>query len=225
MMINKHPKKPMPQKILLFGLPRTKTTIVQHHLSKIARVWNLSEFFAGSEAGDPEEIYRQTRAQKKCVVKLLTNNLFNSPRLEFKKIWECGFDHLVITDRKNRTDALISLYCAERVFKQYHFAEDQPVPVKKFRVEPDFVEKWCGELTIWNQVNQQIQDLGISPDRVFYEQYMPGNTVTVAGHTYDPGQVDSPFVYTNLSYRELCDNYHEVDDVVKSFMTKESKIA
>lgn len=216
-----NPTHPAP-KILIFGLPRTKTTMVQMHLARTTSLLSLSEPYSGNDCGGKDDVYKWTQNQPSCIIKLLTQNLADNSNLDFFKLWQCGFNRLVLTDRRNHTDAAVSLYCAENVLNRYHHQHSHQRPTDHFNVDLDWIKNWCRNLDVWHRVLREIRRRDIKHDYIFYEDYCPGSPQTVAGCSFDPGSIDIPFVDLALDYQELCDNYKQVEDVIKDYSSKYS---
>jgi hypothetical protein len=199
-----------PSKILIFGLPRTKTTMIQQHLSKLFRLQNLNELFTDAGMHPAEEIYRRAKSCQRCVVKLLVTNLVTAPAVDFLSIWNCGFDHLVITQRSNWTDIVASLFYAEKIINQYHHDGSYEIPLIKFSVTEDFLDAFLQEIDVWHKVLDQIQESNIKYDVVTYDHYEPGQQQIIANIKFDPGNIITPFVDTRIDYQRICQNYQEI---------------
>lgn len=204
-------------KILIFGLPRTKTTMVQMHLARVTNLLSLSEPYSGTNCGGKDDVYVWTRNQPSCIIKLLTINLIDNPDLNFFKLWHCGFDRLVVTGRRNLTDAAVSLYYAEKIANQYHYLPGDQRLASKFTIDLPWLENWCKNLNVWFTVLNKLEHSGISYDYVEYEDYATGQEQTLVGYRFNPAAIKISFVDPELNYKELCDNYLQVRDLISRY--------
>ena len=201
-----------PSKILIFGLPRTKTTVLQISLAKIFGLKNYNELFTDAGLHDADQIYSRAESCTNCVVKLLVTNLVTAPTVNFLSLWECGFDHLVITQRSNWTDIVASLFYAEKIINRYHHCESTEIPLIEFSISEDFLDSFLLSIDLWYQVLDQIHQSNIKYDVVTYDDYIPGHEQKVANFTFDPSHVIVPFVDSGINYQIICKNYKEIQN-------------
>lgn len=213
------------KKILIFGLPRTKTTALQLRLARLFGLTSLNEPYANHHGvcvdQDPHE---WTQKQNNCVIKLLTTNLVNRTDLSLTKLLVMPWDRLVVTNRFSHTDAAVSLYYAEQISGRYHYQDISQINTCRFRLDLDWIKRfWLPELEVWHKSIAHIKSLHMDHDVIQYENYIPTRDQTVAGRTFRPYDIDS--VSTNssspidssLNYSDLCENYNEVQYLVEKF--------
>lgn len=206
------------RKILICGLPRTKTTVLQLHLSSAFGLTCLSESYTIDhikKIGDP---YRWTQTQDYCIIKLLTTNLISTPDLEFKRLWDCGFDHLILTIRNNMTDTAVSLYYAGFVSRKYHYQTNQQIVHQPFRVDIKWLEHWYREMLMWHNIQNTIKELKIPHDVVDYNSYSPSSDMMLSGINIPRECHDTiPYIDTAINYQTLCKNYQEVKQGIENY--------
>ena len=203
------------KKILIFGLPRTGTTVLQKYLEKSLNIKNYSEPFSDSDyrnsIGDP---YRWASVLPNGIIKVLSQNL---DYIDLEKLITAGnFDYVIVTRRTNLTDLIISLYYAEQISQQYHYTT--PVDsVSPFVFPLDFIEKVMIPYR-WYQTTLDNLNKKSIPYSVFdYDQYLTGTSQTVADIHFcleDVTRYKIKTVSAGIQYDQLCLNYIEVKNAI-----------
>lgn len=198
------------KKILIFGLPRSGTTLIQNRLSNEFQIPNLNEPFTNyANRKQIEDPYIWTKSVSQGIIKILAQNL---DYVNIEQILEVGnFDNVIITQRRNFADVLISLYYAEQIAKKYHY--HSPPTVESFV----FPIQWAQGMLIWYRYYQQAisnMDLaGISYKIFDYDMYAADQFQVLDGiEFYKPNEYlyNLNFVSSNIPYQTMCANYDQV---------------
>ncbi|CAB4138132.1 hypothetical protein UFOVP328_325 [uncultured Caudovirales phage] len=207
-----------PGKILVFGLPRTGTTVLQLQLSQLFELNNLSEVYTGDNIGIVKDIYSWTADQSQCIVKLLTTNLNAEINgVDFDRLISCGgFDLVVIPVGKNLTDTCISLYYAEQVVNQYHYYTNDQVAQQLFYMDLNFVtDIFNKEYQAFVDSLQYLDTHQIRYKTINYNDYVQNIQQEIDGVQFCIQSMRNlPMIYSNLDYTALCQNYQEVDNLI-----------
>ena len=205
------------KKILIFGLPRSGTTLLQIHLGQSLKIKGYSEPFSDCDyrnsIGDP---YQWVSTLSTGIIKVLSQNL---DYVDLEKLITVGnFDCVVITRRANLTDLIISLYYAEQVVQQYHYTQI-PNCILPFVFPLDFIENVMVPYR-WYQTTLDNLNKKSIPYTVFdYDQYQAGASQTVAGINFCLENETSYKIATisaKIRYDQICLNYNEVNTAINS---------
>lgn len=205
----------------MFGLPRTGTTVIQTELVNCFDVPNLIESYGGNQKQD---VYQWTRDWTHGVIKLLTTNIIayrgNGSDINIVELLKQGFDGLVVTQRANIVDAIISLYYAEVVAKKYHYTITDTVDRIPF--EFDLKEdRFFNEIPVYFETMTLLKDAGIQYSVFDYDLWCGGQSQTVLGQNVVPGEhTASEFIHPGIDYSSLCQNYQEVQDAAKKLINE-----
>jgi hypothetical protein len=210
----------LPNKILVFGLPRTGTTVLQLHLSQIFGLESLSESYIGDNIRTIKNIYKWTADQTQCIIKLLTTNIISATDINFNTlITSSGFDLIVIPVGKNLTNTCISLYYAEKVVKQYHYYKNDKILQYPFHMDLNFItDNWKTEYQTFIKMLQYFDANNINYATIDYNDYIQNVKQTINGIEFSIEDCQSltknSLVHSNLDYTTLCQNYQEVDNLI-----------
>lgn len=197
------------RKILVFGLPRTATTVLQFWLAQQHKIDNLVEPYHKINFDNADDIYDWTTNVSNGVIKLLTTNLITFSNLNINKLVSLGFDKVMVTSRKNLTDCCLSLYYAQNVTKKYHYEEDEQVQQILFDVDVNFLSAWRLEMEKYSQTLKQLTDAGIKFEIVDYDY--------VCSLSKTRKVFQKPFVSTEIDYAKLCTNYIECKQIIDEY--------
>ena len=205
------------KKILIFGLPRSGTTVLQKRLGKFFKLTGYSEPFSSYEfrtaIGDP---YKWVANLSNGIIKILSQNL---DYVDFDQFVTAGnFDSIVVTQRRNLTDLCISLYYAEQIAQQYHYNK-KPNNIEPFTCPLEFVNavmipyQWY--LTALENLNKKS-----IPYTVFdYDAYQSGDLQTIAGLDID-SSYNLDTVSANIPYASVCLNYNEIKTAIDQILNE-----
>ena len=205
------------KKVLIFGMPRSGTTVLQKHLGQTLNIMSYSEPFGDQEyrtqIGDP---YQWAAGLSRAVVKVLAQNLDYVDLI--KLINQGKFDSVVVTKRKNLADLFASLYYAEQVTRNYHYTNQPDINnIVPFSVPAEFVDGYLVPYRWYLQALQQLEQYRI-PYTIFdYDQYCAGNTQIIQGVEFcltneNNYQIDT--VSARIDYRQVCLNYNQISEIV-----------
>ena len=206
------------KKILIFGLPRSGTTVLQKHLSQSLSIQGYSEPFTFLEyrvqIGDP---YQWVSKLSQAVIKILAQNL---DYIDLTKLIGAGkFDSIIVTKRSNLTDLCVSLYYAQEVAKNYHY-NVKPDLIMPFAVPTDFVtQPFLVYYARYCYAMKQLDTHSI-PYTVFdYDQYQLGKSQVIHGVEFCQDKESSYKIDTvsaNIDYSKICVNYNKIDSIIKN---------
>jgi len=208
------------KKILIFGMPRTGTTILQKMLAQDCRVLNLIEPFNCPGLDDPVQWAFEV---KRGVIKLLAQNL---DFVDFNKlIQQVKFDCIVVTQRQNFTDIVVSLYYAQYVANQYHYTET-PVAMP-FDVPLDYVN----DMWVWREWYYQklswLQEQSVPYEIFDYDQYCNNGVQLIAGKKIincKQKNYELNSVSADIDYKIFCTNYQAVSDRILQLLAQNPTI-
>ena len=199
------------KKILIFGLPRSGTTVLQKRLGKFFGLTGYSEPFSSYEfrnkIGDP---YTWVSNLSNGIIKILSQNL---DYVDVDQFVSAGnFDSIVVTKRRNLTNLCISLYYAEQVAQQYHYNK-QPDNIEPFTCPLEFVNAVMIPYRWYMTALENLNKKSI-PYTVFdYDLYQAGGSQTVAGLDID-SSYNLDTVSANIPYSDLCLNYNKIKTAI-----------
>lgn len=205
------------KKILIFGMPRSGTTLLQKHLAQSLNLWGtykepFSDIEYRNQIGDP---YAWVSQISNGVIKVLAQNL---DYIDLARFMQAGkFDLIVITKRNNLTDLCISLYYAEQIAGNYHYTSP-PTVVDRFSVPIDFVHEFFLVSHSWYiKALIQIQSQLIDHVIFDYDLYQQGESQVINGIEFclakesDYG-IDT--VASKIDYSKACVNYNEIAEII-----------
>jgi hypothetical protein len=205
------------KKILIFGMPRSGTTLLQKHLAQSLNLWGYKEPFSDQEyrtsIGDP---YQWAANLNHAVVKVLAQNL---DYVDLVKLINAGkFDSIVVTKRKNLTDLCISLYYAEQITRNYHYTNQSKIEnIVPFLVPTEFINGYLVPYRWYLNTMQEIDQHKIPYITFNYEQYQAGETQIIHGVEFCLAKESNygiDTVASNINYRQVCLNYNEIAGII-----------
>lgn len=207
-------------KILIFGLPRTATTVFQQQVAQLFNVENLSEPFCGDN--NISDWYKWAKQQENCVMKVTSTNLYQYKDLNVNiyDLYKQGkFTHLVITQRKNLTDCCASLFYAERVLKKYHFTHNEQPRRVRFSVDDEFLNFWLIGLKEYYQNLNMLRKNSIHCELLDYDLY----TQCIPQKIFDQAIIPTgytQFARHEIKYDRLCVNYQEITTTIDNYVKR-----
>ena len=211
------------KKILVFGMPRSGTTVLQQQLSHLFELDNLVEPELDES---PESPYHWIGNQNNCVLKYLTTQLVYLPLFKFKRLIDHGkFDLIVLTERSNLTDCCISLYYAQKVTQRFHYlaAEVDPDPVP-FECDMNFVDDCVRAYKKYIESKQFLDKTNIPYSVVHYESYINNIEQSIGDIKFCISESKGALHDPKLEYSKLCTNYKEVETRIKESLTNDQTI-
>jgi hypothetical protein len=203
-------------KILVFGMPRTGSTIIQEFLATHYKIDNHVEPYTGDANREKlGDLYHWTSSLSNGVVKILSVNL---DHVDFKKLINtANFNFVVLTTRKNLTDSCVSLYYAE-IIKQYHFTQ-----LPNYSTMPSFtcpIDRAIGWIQYYKQYQSMItflKDTKILYFDIDYNDYLNNVPLKINGEKIITVNIKPQLeatVNSNFDYKTLCLNYHEIEKLI-----------
>ncbi len=204
------------KKILIFGLPRTGTTVLEEQLSRIFSVTGWCEPYA--DTVKRSRYVEWTSSITQGIIKILTTETINQlhPIDVRQLIGMKLFDGIVVAKRDNKVDVCLSLYYAEQVIQKYQFFTDETVTYKKFDCDEKFAVNFSQEIREFNRIVSWLQDNNISFDWFDYDAFLQGKTQTILAKIISSANTHSKFKKSNIDYRSLCNNYDIIEQIIKS---------
>ncbi len=212
------------KKILIFGLPRSGTTVLQKHLGRTLGITGYSEPFSDNEyritIGDP---YQWVSQLSSCVIKVLSQNL---DYIDLTRLISVGnFDSIVVTHRSSLTDLIISLYYAEQVVHQYHYTHPQDVEtITPFVFPLEFINSVMVPYQ-WYQTTINELDKNLIPYTVFdYDKYQAEELQIINGVEFclsKETEYGIDTVSANISYSKICLNYNEIKTAIDKIVNED----
>jgi hypothetical protein len=113
-------------KVLVYGMPRTCTTVCCQMLSQSLKIANLLEKFGEIRQHQSRQAACDFLAtQDQCVAKILTIDCIKENSFSYNPIDWSQADRVVITSRKNYTNQICSDYFAREMGKHARFIQTQ----------------------------------------------------------------------------------------------------
>jgi hypothetical protein len=210
------------KKILIFGLPRTGTTLLQKQLSNFYNLKNTNEPFA-TESQAVEDPVAWAHDQNNCVIKLLTSNpVYYTDCLEkfdtVELIKNGNFDCVIVTVRKSLADCCISLFYAERKTGQYHY-RDSKFDHREFTCDLEFVDNWMNHsYKKFSNILNKMQKENVPFKKIYYEDYVNNVEQDINGMKFKSSDCHTATLNLNLPYQNLCLNYTEVQNRINKLL-------
>lgn len=208
------------KKILVFGIPRSGTTVLQRQLAELFKLDNLVEPELDESLKSP---YHWVSNQNNCVIKYLSTTMVYRPFFKFKRLIDQGkFDSIVLTERNNLTYGCISCFYAQKVSDRFHYFTDKSYPTpSKFECDMIYVDDWIIAYKKYLESKKFLDKTNTPYTVIKYEDYTSDKEQQVENvrfrissliiDTYDP----------HLPYSSLCTNYKEVDARIKEAITND----
>ena len=199
------------KKLLIYGMPRTATTLLQLQLAQRFDLPMLGEpLNPGSEQYRGADWAQQ---QSRGVMKILTGEYV--PDLD-TYIPESGFSTVLVTCRRNLIDCCISLYMTSLV--GYHFEHSPNVQIDPVLVPREHVDHWIRYIARpYFQQLRHWQERGDNYQVLYYEDIVRGLTFFVEGNIVDTKSLaPTRFVASEFNYVRMCQNYDEVRSIIQT---------
>ena len=203
-------------KILVFGMPRTGSTIIQKCIGNYYNIPNYNEPYTGAEVRkELGDIYNWTSNLPVGIVKLLSVNL---DHVDFKKLINtANFNCIILTTRKNLTDSCVSLYYAETI-KQYHFTQLPNYSIMPtFTCPVDYATGWIQYYKQYRLSVQFLKDTNTLYFEIDYDDYLNDVPIQINGKEIIVRNIKEklgPTIHSNFDYKTLCLNYYEIEKII-----------
>lgn len=205
------------KKILIFGLPRTGTTLLQKYLTTSLQIKSYIEPFNDQQyragIGDP---YLWTASLDTCIIKVLS---FDLDYVDLDRLINVGnFDSIIVTQRRNLTDLCASLCYAEQVAQQFHYYEKSDTSkIQNFRCSKEFIESWLRGYKWYSKAMTSLAKNSIDYSIFDYDKYINGQSQIIHGKefclaTVDNYKIDS--ISVPIPYDKICLNYRDVEKII-----------
>lgn len=221
------------KKILVYGLPRTGTSVIQAVIADQMfnlpnrgepfsdHMINLPRYLANNKS--PNRVYKWTREITDGVFKFLSGN---HGQYDLARILGSGFDHVVVVERTDLVGAALSQMHAE-ITNCYHYRgnpitrdkHDGTVKQMLFKFPRLELLYWLKNYFMGLQGLEIIDNSGLPQSWVNYEEFMTSGRITVAGNNH---QVDWDSINTmplDIDYRGLCLNMQEVQSTLDQYFS------
>lgn len=209
------------KKILIFGMARTGTTLLQQILANdLYNVPNWNEPFnmthkiiVDNEAIDADH-YEWAQSVDQGVFKLLAHNL---DYIQIDRMLAVGnFDLVVLTERQDLIECCLSLYWSAKNNK-YHYRHRSEAQLAEFTAEESFVTHWCRSYRNYERSKSFVISSGIPYNIIRYEDFMNDKPQMIGTHRiqrFATVKNTFEFVPSNLPYRRMCRNIEKVIDII-----------
>jgi hypothetical protein len=203
-------------KILVFGMPRTGSTIIQKCIGNYYKIENYIEPYTSllnrERLGD---VYQWTSSLPSGIIKLLSVNL---DHVDFKKLINtANFNFVILTTRKNLTDTCVSLYYAEFI-NQYHFTQLPDYSIMpSFMCPIDDAISWIRYYKRYQSMITFLKDAKILHFEIDYDDYLNNVPLKINGEEIVTTNINphlTATVNSNFDYKTLCLNYHEIKKLI-----------
>lgn len=211
------------KKILIFGPPRSGTTILQSTISQELQLANCSEPYNQSiiKLNNP---YNWTANLHKGVVKLLS---FNLHTIHFEKLIREGkFDSIVVTKRDNLVDCCVSLHYAT-LKNKFHYTISDSVELETFTIPRRAVDLWVDAYNLYKIAVKYLDNNSIPYTLFDYDNYINNIPQIINGLAFTKTTIDNSCiehnkgtVYKHIPYSELCLNYDEVKKIINATLLR-----
>jgi hypothetical protein len=212
-------------KILIFGMARSGTEILQRQIAYHFNIPNFHEIFIKDELENKLKKLQNFEQSEHGVAKIISGQLANTS-LPFPNL---STTHLVVTKRQRLADSCISLHFIKYT-KQLQLAKFKHKPdLNHFKHKPDISNFDPIVVPIEEHVHFWIKDMykpyvdtlrmwnsqGIKYDLIDYESMVSNKVVTVMDKNIDlTNKQNIHIVASEFDYTKLCSNYDEVQDEI-----------
>jgi hypothetical protein len=202
-------------KILVFGMPRTGSTIIQQYLVQYYKIDNYVEPYTKEFIEEIEDIYQWTSDLSNVIVKLLSVNL---DRIDFKKLINtANFNFVVLPIRKNLTDSCVSFYYAALTNQYHHTRVPDHNTMPTFTCPIDYATNWLEYYKQYQSMVTFLKDTKISCFEIDYDDYLNNVPLKINDERIERRNIKSLLentVKSNLDYKTLCLNYYEIEKII-----------
>ena len=195
-------------RIMIFGHPRSASTYLQEVIAHIYRIGLTGEPF-NDGIKDPKKYI----IDHDNFVTKLTTPVFN--RYNFEDFDWNIFDYVVVTDRKNLELACASVYHSQMV-GVYQFKDKAHLNnLKSFSIPTEFINGFIEVYHIFIKILDKLNQTNIEYKMFYYEDI--NNDIDSVINKFPSkfynnlDKFKSTFVSTDMNYRELCENYNELE--------------
>ena len=200
-------------KVLIFGLARSGTELLQRQIAFQLKMPNFSEIFVSNQVEHKLENLKKFKHATTGVAKIISGQLGNID------LTDLPYTHRVVTQRQNLTDCCISLHFVRHA-KQFHFATRPDMSNFKPIVVPiqEHVRFWISHMYVPYKNTLDTWNLqGIKYDIINYEQMIVQQSAQVGNQKINLANKQRiTTVSSELDYKTLCLNYDEVQhEIVK----------
>ena len=199
------------KKLLIYGMPRTATTLLQLQL---AQRFDLPMLGEPLNPGSEQYHGAAWALKQPCgVMKILTGE--SVPDLD-EYIPQGEFTSVLITCRRNLIDCCISLYMTTIV--GYHFEKSPDAQIDPILVPREHVDHWIRYIARpYFQQLRHWQECGDNYQVLYYEDIVQGLTFFVEGNIVDTKSLaPTRFVASEFDYVRMCKNYAEVRNIIQT---------
>lgn len=207
------------KKILVFGMPRSGTTVLQQQLAQLFELENLVE---PELDNTPKSPYHWIANQHNCVIKFLSMTMVYRPWFKFKRFIDHGkFDLIVLTDRKDLTRGCVSCFYSQKIVKRFHyFLKDVYAAPTPFECDMNFVDDWIKSYNKYIEARHYLNKTNTPYTMVHYEDYTNNAEQEIAGIKFQLSSAGVASYDPKLDYSKLCTNYIEVQEQISKYINK-----
>jgi hypothetical protein len=109
--------------------------------------------------------------------------------------------------------------CLADLTSKYHYRQEESTNIDSFECTSSYLDHWINMYKRYLVALEQIKNSNVPYDTICYEDFMADQTQYIADRPLHKSQVahlyNNKMISLNLSYKELCTNYHEVEEKIR----------
>jgi hypothetical protein len=196
-------------RILVFSHPRSASTWFQEIVGHVYRIGILGEPF-NNKIDKPNEFIQ---LHDDYVIKICTPvlNKYNYEAFNFTV-----FDQVYVTDRKDFALACTSVYYAQLTGTYQWSIQQHLNDLKQFVVPRNFINGFISDYRVFLNTLHKFKDSNIEYQMFYYEDILADIEPIIDSmpntYTADMSSFKETFVPTGINYKDLCQNYNELEE-------------
>lgn len=205
-------------KLLVLGLPRSRSNVITDSLAKFYNIPNLTEPYFNvmddiSYAGRIDQLTNILLRNQDFVCKLQSTNISINPLDGYTQFQFKVYDGIYVTMRKNIVDQIASLIVATTNNSWAHYIKNPTNITFVQNKHMYLLTELETDIKKMNILKNQLVKDNIIVKTLYYEtieEWIQNNL----------NNVTSGFEKSNYDYKTIISNYNELDDVVSQYFNK-----
>jgi hypothetical protein len=202
-------------RLLVLGLPRSRSNFVTDSLAKFYNITNLAEPYAGlmddiNYVGCVEQLTNVLLKKQDFVCKLQSTNISINPLDAYTQFQFNVYDGIYITSRANIVDQIASLIVAKTNNTWAHYIKN-PTTIKFVQNE---------HMYMLAELETDIKKINILKNQLVKDNIVIKNLYYETSEEWIKNNLNNAtteFGKSNYDYKKIISNYNELDNVVSQY--------
>ena len=209
-------------KIMIYAHPRSGSSIFGHIVSRIFNVEWMREPFTAAPGnyGQTLDYIRDNNVAFK--VQCFNFNFFERADIDYKSL-----DRVYITERLNKTDAVVSHFIASINNTWAYQTADPLLQIREFHVPFQFVEMYQLYIKHFQETMYWFYDKHIPYEILYYEDFVKPSIAETAkaiaaqiGETTDI--TEAKIRHSGIDYKHYCTNYDQITQQLEDLRARDN---